>query len=297
MNRTTAPAVMRRALLAMLVGLWSAIAGAAAGVSERWIVINAHVAEIVVALGGAERIVAVGGGADHLPELARVPSLPGFRQTSAEPMLALAPTHLLVTDDRVAPSVLEQLRAAGVRLEPLDGEQSLAGVERRIRHVARLLGKTESGEALVARLRREMADLAREVAQRKQHPRAVFILAGGKRPLIVAGRGTSAGTLLELAGARNVAGAIEGFKPMSQEAMIEAAPEVILTNHDGLSPTADGVPIVLKAPGALATPAGRAGRVIHIADRYLGGLGIHTPEGLRLLLRELDSVHRAAVRK
>ncbi|MFN3630654.1 MAG: ABC transporter substrate-binding protein, partial [Casimicrobiaceae bacterium] len=162
------------------------------------------------------------------------------------------------------------------------------GAERRIRQIAQLLGKVEAGEALIARFREALREVADAVAKRKKRPRVLFILAGGKRPLIVAGRGTSVAALLELAGAANVAGELDGWKPLSQEAMVAAAPEFILTNRDGLTPTADGTPIALKAPGAAATPAAREGRLVHIADRYLGGIGIHTPEGLRLLLRELD---------
>ncbi|MCS6997286.1 MAG: ABC transporter substrate-binding protein [Casimicrobiaceae bacterium] len=258
-----------------------------AAANERWIVVAPYVAEIVVALGGADRIVGLGGGGEHLEALAKVPRLPGFRQTSAEPILALQPTRILITDDRVAPPVIEQLKAAGVRIEQLDTEQSVAGAERRIRQVAQLLGKPSEGEALAARFRREMAELAQEVARARHKPRALFILAGGRRPIIVGGRGTSVAQVLELAGAVNVAAEIEGFKPMSQEAMVKAAPEVILTNRDGLTPTGDGTPIALKSPGAEATPAARHGRLIHIPDRYLGGIGLHTPEGVRLLLREI----------
>jgi iron complex transport system substrate-binding protein len=92
--------------------------------------------------------------------------------------------------------------------------------------------------------------------------------------------------LLELAGAENVAQGIEGFKVMSQEAMIEAAPEFILTNQDG-TVARDGVPVALQAPGALATPAGKAGRLITVPGQYLQGMGILTPEGIRLLGRQL----------
>jgi iron complex transport system substrate-binding protein len=285
--RAFARRVFHAHALAALLATLALLGPATARAAERWIVVAPYVAEIVVALGGADRIVAVGGNMDHLEPLARVPRLPGFRQSSAETLLAFAPTRLLVTDDRVAPAVLDQLRAAGVRIEMLETEQTPAGAERRIRQVAPLIGKAEAGERLVERFRREMAEVAGEVARLKSRPRALFILAGGKRPLIVGGRGTAVAQLLELAGAINVAAEIEGWKPMSQEAMVKSAPEAILTNRDGLTPTGDGVPIALRAPGAEATPAAKSGRLIHIPDRYLGGLGIHTPEGLRLLMREL----------
>ena len=258
----------------------------ARGTSHRLIVTNSYVAEIVVALGAAAQIVAVGGGSDHLVELAGVARLPGFRQTSAEPMLSVAPTRVLVTNEWTVPQTLDQLRAAGIAVDVLDAQASVAGVERRIRHVASLLGREAEGERLAARFRAEMVEAAAVVAQVRRRPRALFILAGGQRPTLVGGRGTNVATLLALAGAENVADGFDGFKVMSQEAMIEAAPEVILTNQDGTVPT-DGVPVALLAPGARATPAGRAGRLITVPGQYLQGMGILTPQGIRALGRQL----------
>ena len=254
--------------------------------AERWIVTNSYVADIVVALGAAARVVAVGGGSDHIAALKGVPRLPGFRQTSAEPMLSVSPTRVLVSSEWTVPQTLDQLRAAGVAVDVIDAEQSPAGVERRIRHVARLLGDDAAGERLVQTFQRELKDALAQVARAPRRPRALFILAGGARPTLVGGRGSNVAALLEMAGAHNVANGIEGFKAMSMEAMIEAAPEFILTNQDGTL-AADGVPVALKAPGAQATPAGKAGRLITIPGQYLQGMGILTPQGVMLLARQL----------
>jgi iron complex transport system substrate-binding protein len=254
--------------------------------AERLIVTNSYVADIVVELGGAAQVVAVGGGTEHLAALSKVPRLPGFRQTSAEPMLAVAPTRVILSAEWQVPQTVEQLRAAGVKVDVIDGEQSPAGVERRIRFVAQVLGRVSEGERLVQRFRKEMAEDAARVATVKRRPRALFILAGGNRPTLVGGKGTNVAALLDLAGADNVAEAFEGFKVMSQEAMIEAAPEFILTNKDGTTPS-DGVPVALRAPGALATPAGKAGRLITVPGQYLQGMGILTPQGIRELGRQL----------
>lgn len=253
---------------------------------ERWIVTNSYVADIVVALGGAPWVVAVGGGSDHIAELKGVPRLPGFRQTSAEPMLSVSPQRVLVTSEWTVPQTLDQLRAAGVAVDILDGEQTPAGVEKRIRFVARLMGKLPQGEQLVLQFRKEMAEVAAKVAKLPRRPRALFVLAGGARPTLVGGRGSNVAALLELAGADNVAKGVDGFKAMSTEAMIEAAPEFILTNQDGTTPV-DGVPVALMAPGARDTPAGKAGRLITIPGQYLQGMGILTPQGIRLLARQL----------
>ena len=274
------------ALPAIFAGLSATAQTKAPAKPERWIVTNSYVAEIVVALGAAEQIVAVGGGTDHIPQLKTVPRLPGFRQTSAEPMLSVSPDRLVISNEWIVPQTLDQLRAAGVQVTIVDGEQTIAGVDRRIRLVAKLLGKAAQGETLVTKFNREMAAASALSAKAGARPRAVFILAGGNRPTLVGGKGTNVAALLELAGATNVAQGIEGFKTMSAEAMIEAAPDVILTNEDGSLPV-DGVPVALKAPGLLATPAGKAGKLITLPAQYLQGMGILTPQGIEALLRKM----------
>ncbi|HOX90067.1 MAG TPA: ABC transporter substrate-binding protein [Burkholderiaceae bacterium] len=253
---------------------------------ERLIVANSYLAEIVVALGAGASIVAVSGGTDHLAELAKAPRLPGFRQTSAEPMLALAPTRVLIADAFTHPQTLEQLRAAGVQVDLIEAEASPEGVVRRIRVIARILGKPTEGEALAAKFQREMAEARAFVARARTQPRALFILAGGGRPTIVAGRNTNPAAMIELAGGHNVADGFEGFKSMSQEVMVEVAPEFILTNKEGRE-LSDGLPVALRAPGAMATPAGKAGRLISIPNEYLQGMGILTPRGIVLLAQQL----------
>jgi ABC-type hemin transport system substrate-binding protein len=73
---------------------------------------------------------------------------------------------------------------------------------------------------------------------------------------------------------------------MSQEVMVEAAPRFILTNKEGRE-ASDGVPVALKAPGAMATPAGKAGNLISVPNEYLQGMGILTPKGILELARQL----------
>lgn len=255
---------------------------AAAGIAraqQRLVVTQSVLAEIVVALGAASEVVAVGGGTDHLSELAKLPRLPGFRQVSAEPMLALAPTAVLMVDEFQPPQTLQQLRAAGVRVELFEPDPSAAGVERRIRRIAQIVGRGAQGEQLVERFRREMEDARAIVARAQTRPRVLFVLSGGGRPTLVGGRGTGVAALIEAAGGVNVAQAIEGFKAMSQESMIEAAPDVIVVNREGLDGP-DGTPVALKAPGALATPAGRARRLVSLPNHMLSGFGIHTPAAI-----------------
>jgi len=282
----------RRALLQALVGLpalgavgWLAPHRRAEAQARgtRWLSLQSFVSEIVVALGGADRIVAIGGGQDHLGELLDRPRIPGFRQTSAEMLLAFEPTDLLVTQEHLMPQTLQQLQAAGVRVHLLDPRSDAQGVVARITQVGLLLQKEQDGQSLSARFQRDLAHQHSQAVWATP-PRGVFILAGGGRPTVVAGGDTYPGALLRMAGTVNLGDALTGFKSLSQEFLASAQPEFILTNPDGLQGTP---PVVLAAPGARLTTAARQGRVIALPGYLLQGMGIHTPRAIAQLREAL----------
>jgi iron complex transport system substrate-binding protein len=280
----------RRALiasgLAAAAGLVVPHHGLAQSVTSatRIVATGSYLIEILLQLGMARQLVGVSGGIDHLTTISRVPRLRGFRQMSAESVLALRPDLYISTPDITGPAVVGQLRQAGVEVVLFENEPTLPGIEERITDLGRVTGRVEAATALLGRFRTDLTDARGLVARSRTRPRGLFILSGGNRPTLVAGRGTGPANLLELSGCVNVATAIDGFKVMSQEAMIAAAPQFILINRDGRE-LRDGVPVALTAPGALLTPAGRAGRLISMPGEFLQGFGILTPSAMRALGR------------
>lgn len=275
--------VRRQALVALSTLILPAQARAATG---RLVVTDGGLAGIVVALGGAHWLAAVGGDADHLAELMSVPRLPAIPEPTADPLLAFDPTQVVLGAEWANPRTLDELHQAGVRVHVVDDEPTVAGVARRIRVIAEVLEKSAEGEALVARFQQDMREVARLVARVRQRPRALFVRADEHQTLRVAGHRCAMSALLGLLGTDNVAGAFDGFEPMGRQAMIAAAPEVILTNPAGTVDHA-GVPLALHAPGALDTPAGRGHRVIAVHGPDLHGIGLHTPRGIRQLGRQI----------
>lgn len=281
--------IQRRHLLAGLgatgaASLTSPAFAQAVTPSTRIVATGSYIIEILLQLGMGPQLVGVSGGIDHLATISRVPRLRGFRQMSAESILAMRPDLYISTTDITGPAVVDQIRQAGVRVALFENEPTLAGIEERITDLGALVGRPRPAAALLQRFRTDLADARGLVARTRTRPRGLFILSGGNRPTVVAGRGTGPANLLELAGCVNVATSIEGFRVMSQEAMIAAAPQFILINRDGRE-VRDGVPVALTAPGALQTPAGRARRLISMPGEYLQGFGILTPSAIRALAR------------
>src|SRR5690606_6050843 len=162
-------------------------------------------------------------------------------------ILSLAPTLVLGTTEAGPPPALAQLRKAGVPLVLAPSEATVEGAKARIRVVAEALGKKAEGEALIATLDRELAEANAAAEGAAAKPKVLFLFAPGQNVLSASGEGTAAAQMLELAGAANAVSGYKGYKPLSAEAAIMAAPQVILLTSSTLA-RMGGIDGVLALP-------------------------------------------------
>jgi iron complex transport system substrate-binding protein len=168
--------------------------------------------------------------------------------------------------------VLDQLRSAGVRVEVITDEPTVESAKEKIRQIAELIGRVDAGNALVEEMEQELAAARALREEATATPRVLFIYARGSGSMNVAGRGTTAEAMIELAGARNAITGFEGFKPMTAEAVVSAAPDVILVLTRGLD-SVGGVDGLLEQPGISLTPAGENRRIVAMDDLLMLGFG------------------------
>jgi len=94
---------------------------------------------------------------------------------------------------------------------------------------------------------------------------------------MVAGDGTAAAAMIDYAGAVNVmAGRFNGYRPLTLEAALAAAPDIIVTTDEAIA-TAGGRAAFLARPGLAALPAARAGRLVTLDALRLLGFGPRLP--------------------
>ncbi|MDI4632462.1 ABC transporter substrate-binding protein [Pelomonas sp. V22] len=281
----------RRALLALAPAAL-ALRPSVAAPAQRVVSVGGSLTEVVYALGAEASLVGVDSTSVY-PAIARsLPDVGYMRTLSTEGLLALAPTLILATEDAGPPAVLRQLELAKVPLHILRSEHRFEGLLARIDRVGELLGRTTQARALVERLCAEWASSQQRVQQLSQAskpPRVLFVLAHSLAQLRIAGEGTAADAMLGYAGVRNALSGVSGYKQLTPEAAIAAAPDVILTTSEGLQ-AAGGIAPLLQAPGLAMTPAGRARRVVAFDALALLGFGPRLPQ---LLPKLAESLHQA----
>lgn len=227
--------------------------------------------ETIFALGAGNRVVARDTTSDFPSEVTNLPDIGYMRQLSAEGVLSVGPDLIITRDTAGPPEVLDQLRAASVPLVEVHDAFTRQAVVDTVKTVGEALGLQEDADRLAADIDAEFAALADEVAK-GEAPRVMFVLSNQGGRLNVAGRGTGAHGVLELAGAQNVfADDYAGYKIASDEAIIAAAPEVIVkmtstgqTDHDS------GREDVLTLPAISQTPAGQKGALVLVDPAALG---------------------------
>lgn len=267
--------------LAVSLFLWP---GAALAEGPRTLVIGGTIAEIVVALGAGDQLVGRDSTSTFPESLKALPDIGPMVQISAEGALALAP-ELILADPGVGPaSAVEVLKAAGVDYQVIPRVLNADGVIDRIATTAAVLGREAEGAALVGKVRAQLDEAAARVAGLTQDARipvlAVISLQGGK--IMTGGEGSTVDSLITLAGGMNAGSGIDGYKVITDEAVIAAAPEVILISADSGGPYASAED-VLAHPALAHTPAVAKGRIVAMDGLLLLGFGLRTGEAILTL--------------
>jgi iron complex transport system substrate-binding protein len=241
---------------------------------SRIIALNGATAEIIYDLGLGQNLVGVDVTATYPPEIQDVPKIGFGRQLSAEGILSLNPTVVIGDTTSGPPEVLDQIKQAGVAVVLYDQFTDLNAPFEKIDAISSALGVTDAGNALKEQAKSEY-DAALELAKTAtSHPRVLFIYIRGTSTLLIGGEGSGADTLITAAGgvdAGTEAG-VKGFVPITSEALVAAAPDVILVMTSGLQ-SIGGVDGLMKIPGVAETPAGENGKIVEFEDQYLLGLG------------------------
>lgn len=271
-----------RPLLILLLG--SLFFVAATQAQRRIVSLNGTVTEVVCALGFEKSLVGVDVTSTYPASVQKLPKVGHNRNISAEPVLALQPDLILATSNFLAPSVIEQFNATGVKTVVLQQEYSVEGTKKLIREIAAALQATEKGAALCKQLDQQQQAL-KVIPQSKK---VLFIYARGAGTMMVAGQETPLDKIITLAGAKNAASGFKDFKPLTTEALVAANPDVILLFDSGLE-SVGGVTGLLKVPGVPQTTAGKQQKIIAMDGQFLSGFGPRVLEAVKVLSEKLKA--------
>ena len=242
--------------------------------------LSGSIADTIWALGLSDLIVGHDVSTSY-PGSENAPVVTGSGHSiNAEAMLALEPT-LVITDGSVGPtSAIDQLRDVGVTVVYVDNEPSFDGAAQLARDVATVLGVPDAGERVATDLTSAVATVSSQidaiVPADAEPLRMMFLyLRGTSGVYYLFGDESGADQLIDALNGIDVASevGIEGMRPLTDEAMLAADPDVLLVMTDGLE-SVNGVDGLIDTWPAIAlTQAGQNRRVIDMDDTDILSFG------------------------
>lgn len=210
---------------------------------------------------------------------------------NAESILELDPTVIL-TDTSLGPwDVVLQMRGAGVPVVVTDSQRSIDNTRSLTMQVAEALGVPAEGKKLADRIaaetkvtRAEIAAVAPNTVQRKL--RTIFLYVRGQAGVYyMFGEGSGADGLIDALGAYDVTEEIgwNGMKPVTDEGIVAAQPDLILMMTDGLESVGGVDGLLDRLPAIAQTPAGQKRRIVDMQDSQILSYGPRTAEVLNSL--------------
>jgi iron complex transport system substrate-binding protein/vitamin B12 transport system substrate-binding protein len=180
---------------------------------------------VLEAVGAREDLVGIDRFSHRLPGLEALPSVGGLYSPDLERIVALGPTLVIAVRTEEQGAVLASLRARGVRVAAIE-PYTLDEVLRSFVAIGRLVGRESEGRQLSSRVRSELDRVRRSASSRRPVTTALVL---ERDPLYVAGGGSFADDLIEIAGGVNVFSDLPSPYPrVSLEVLASRAPDVIV---------------------------------------------------------------------
>lgn len=249
--------------------------------ASRIVSVGGAVTEILYALGKEDSIVGIDTTSLYPRRAAaEKPSVGYMRQLSAEGVLGLRPSVIMAIEGSGPKDTMAVLKEARVPLVVVPDNFSVHSIEKKIAIIAQATGAADRGRCLIEQVRADVTALEKLKAGIHRKKRVMFVLSFVNGRAMVSGRNTAADGIIGIAGAENAIADYEGYKPISDEAVIAARPDIVLAMERG-GPGAVNANMVFAHPAFSVTPAAATRGFIAMDGLYLLGFGPRTARAAR----------------
>ncbi|GAB2203625.1 hemin ABC transporter substrate-binding protein [Roseibium sp. ROS1] len=256
--------------------------------SSNVVAIGGSVTEIVYALGEDKRLIARDSTSIFPAEAASLPDVGYMRALSPEGVLSVNPELILMLEGSGPQETVDVLRKSGVAMADVPEAYTAEGIIKKVRVVGEVLGVEAKADALASKLEQDLAEAQRAAESRTSGVRVLFVLSTKGGRILAAGSDTAANGILALAGAENATSGFSGYKILSDEAIVSAAPDVVLMmDRHGDGEDATSSDAIFDHPAVAQTPAGKNRRLVRMNGQLLLGFGPRTAEAVRELSTRL----------
>jgi iron complex transport system substrate-binding protein len=293
-NRGLACAAVLAAMLAAgCAGSAPSAPPAGEGKPRRILSLAPNITEILFAMGLGTSVVGRSTYCTYPPEALALPPCGDTMQMNLEQVIRLEPTVAFTITRR--DEVPRRLQGLGVRCVALQSDRMSQMLDA-IRTIGRETSDEAAAQALLGRIQSDLDGVRRSVAGLPR-PKVLFAfpMTVGSSRIMVAGRGTFVGDLLDVAGAENACPEVADWPTVGPQQVVAIAPEVVIINATGEDAPPDRIEAIRRAWANLTSvPAVAKGRVHVLTEPFLTIPGPRVGQAARLLAETIHPQLRGA---
>ena len=186
--------------------------------------------ENLVALGLADKIIAADEYSADVEGLSKDTKLMDFNTPDAEKIIELDPDIIVATEySGSSEDPYKAVKDAGICVVYIPSSNSIDGIYEDITFLADLFDVSDKGEEIVSSMKSDVEEV-KEIGSKIKDKKKVYFEIGPAPNLYSFGNSTFLNELIEIAGAENIFKDQESWISPSSESVIDANPDVILTN-------------------------------------------------------------------
>lgn len=254
--------------------------------SSRVVSIGGSLTEIVYALGEEGRLIARDSTSTYPEQALDLPDVGYMRALSPEGVLSVSPSLIIALEGSGPQEAIDVLEKASVPMVLVPETWDREGILAKIHAVGTALNVEDKAEKLAEKVNADVLAAEKATADISERKKVLFVLSlqGGR--VLASGINSAADGIIVMAGGINAVTDYQGYKQLTDEAVIESAPDMILAMDRG-GDHAAAKDQLLAHTAIAATPAGRTGNIVRIDGSVLLGFGPRTAEAVRELSEAL----------
>ncbi len=249
--------------------------------ATRIVALAAADCEILYAIGAGDLLVGRGEYCDYPAEVQAVASVQSGMETNLEQIIALEPQVLIMSVMAQTEDQISQLEAAGIRVVVSDA-QDIAGVYTAIEMLGALTGHDAEAANVVSGMQATFDEVSARAGE-LEGKSVYFEVSPLQYGLWTAGSGTFMNEIADLLGLKNVFADVSGWAEISEEQVLQANPDIIvtITMYFGEGPTP--VDEISSRTGWQDLAAVQNGDILNLPDNELSRPGPRLADGAQAL--------------
>ena len=249
--------------------------------ATRVVALSAADCEVLYAVGAGNLLVGRGEFCDYPADVLNAPAVQSGMETNLEQIIALKPQVLLMSAMAQTEEQVNQLEQAGIACVVSDAKD-IAGVYTAIMLIGALTGHDAEAQNVVAGMQSTLDALAARAGE-LEGKSVYFEVSPLQYGLWTAGKGTFMDEIAGMLGLKNIFADATGWAEISEEQVLKANPDVIVTVAMYFGEGQTPVDEILSRPGWQGVTAVQNGDILNLPNNELSRPGPRIAQGAQAL--------------